>query len=121
MHKPATLPDSASARAIATPPRSPGRCPERSLTVTGSPLPRAAARATATARAGSARSAAPAPVLHTLGTGQPMLMSIRSAPAAATVSAAEAITSGSCPNSCTDTGCSSGWMRRSSRQVRSLR
>ena len=45
-----------------------------------------------------------------------MLMSIRSAPAAATRSAAEAITSGSWPNSCTDTGCSSGWIRSSSRQ-----
>ena len=35
-------------------------------------------------------------------------------------SAADAITSGSAPNSCTDTGCSSGWMRSSSVQVRSL-
>ena len=118
---PATPPSNTSRRATSSPLRSPGRCPERSLTVTGSPLPRAAARATATARAGSSSSAAPAPVLHTLGTGQPMLMSIRSAPAAATCSAAEAITSGSWPNSCTDTGCSSGWMRNSSRQVRSLR
>ena len=70
--------------------------------MTGRPLPRAAARATATARSGSSSSAAPAPVLQTFGTGQPMLMSIRSAPAAATRSAADAITSGSAPNSWTD-------------------
>ena len=55
--------------------------PERSFTVTGRPLPSRAARATATAVRGRASSAAPAPVLQTFGTGQPMLMSIRSAPA----------------------------------------
>src|SRR5207302_501765 len=82
-------------------------------TVTGSPLPSCAARASATARSGSSSSAAPAPVLHTLGTGQPMLRSIRSAPASATCAAAERITSGSWPNSCMATGPparSSGWI-----------
>jgi len=52
-----------------------GRVPDRSLTVTGSPLPRPAARAIATARSGSESSAAPAPVLHTWHR-QPMLRSI---------------------------------------------
>ena len=66
-------------------------------------------------------SAAPAPVLQTLRTGQPMLMSIRSAPASATIAAAERITSGSWPKSWIETGCSSGWIRSSSRRVRSLR
>ena len=45
----------------------PARSPERSLTVTGRPLPSRAARATATARSGSSSSAAPAPVLQTFG------------------------------------------------------
>src|SRR3954447_4059861 len=48
-----------------------------------------------------------------------MLMSIRSAPFSATIAAASRITSGSCPNSWMATGCSSGWMRRNSRWVRS--
>ena len=46
--------------------------------------PSTAAAATARARSWSHSSAAPAPVLATFGTGQPMLMSIASAPAAAT-------------------------------------
>jgi hypothetical protein len=72
------------------------------------------------ARAGSRSSAAPAPVLQTFGTGQPMLMSKRSAPAAATVAAAPRMTSGSAPKSWTATGCSSGWIRSISRRVRSF-
>ena len=63
-----------------------------------------AARATATAVSGCLSRAAPAPVFITLGTGQPMLRSIRSAPASATRAAAERITSGSCPNSWIETG-----------------
>ena len=39
---PATPPSNTSRRATSTPLRSPGRWPDRSLTVTGSPLPRAA-------------------------------------------------------------------------------
>ena len=42
-----------------------------------------------------------------------------SAPASATMPAAIRITSGSCPKSWSDTGCSSVWMRRNSRWVRS--
>ena len=92
--------------------------------MTGSPEPSRAARATATAVSGSLMSAAPAPVLHTLGTGQPMLRSMRSAPRSATVAAAERMTSGSWPKSWIETGPparSSGWMRSSSRIVFSLR
>ena len=44
-------------------------------------------------------SAAPAPVLQTFGTGQPMLRSMIAAPRWATVSAALRMTSGSCPKS----------------------
>ncbi len=42
-----------------------------------------------------------------------------SAPDSATIPAAMRITSASWPNSWTETGCSSGWMRRNSRWVRS--
>ncbi len=80
------------------------RAPERSFTVTGSPLPSRAARATCTAVSGSWISAAPAPVLQTLGTGQPMLRSMRSAPRSATVAAADRMISGSWPNSWIETG-----------------
>ena len=121
----ALTPASSTSRwARVTPVVSPGRAPERSFTVTGRPLPSRAARATATAVSGSSISAAPAPVLHTLGTGQPMLRSMRSAPASATVAAAERMTSGSWPNSCTATGPparSVGWMRSISPTVFSLR
>ena len=69
-------------------------------------------------------SAAPAPVRQTFGTGQPRLRSMRSAPAAATLRAAERMTAGSCPKSCTETGPrsrSSGTIRRSSVTVLALR
>ena len=92
---------------------SPGLRPARSLTVTGRPEPSRAASATATAVSGSPSIAAPAPVLQTFGTGQPMLRSMRSAPARATVAAAERMISGSWPKSWTETGPparSSGWM-----------
>jgi hypothetical protein len=70
-------------------------------------------------------SAAPAPVLQTFGTGQPMFRSMRSAPRSATVAAAERMISGSWPNSWIETGPrpvarSSGWMRSISTHVFSL-
>ncbi len=102
---------------------SPGRRPGRSLTVTGRPEPSRAATASATASSGSFTSAAPAPVLQTFGTGQPMLRSIRFAPVSAALAAAERMISGSLPNSWIETGpltCSSGWTRSSSVQVFSL-
>ena len=68
-----------------------GPHPHRSFAVTGtgaegpaSETPWTAAEATARARSGSHSRAAPAPVLATFGTGHPMLMSIASAPTAAT-------------------------------------
>ena len=67
-----------------------GPLPGRSLTVTGRPLPSRAACAIATALSWSSSSAAPAPVLQTFLTGQPMLMSIRSAPASAALSGRDA-------------------------------
>ena len=94
---PATPASETSRRATSTP-------SARSFTVTGNPEPSRAARATATAVSGSDSSAAPAPVFITLGTGQPMLRSIRSAPTPATCAAAERMISGSCPNSWIATG-----------------
>src|SRR4051794_24536908 len=114
---PAT-PASTRRRATSRPRRSPGTIPERSFTVTGRPLPSIAPRAIATALSGSSSNEAPAPVFPTFLTGQPMLMSIRSAPASRAFSAAIFMTSGSCPKSWIDTGCSSGWIRRNSRSVR---
>ena len=61
------------------------------MTVTGTPA--ALARGDGDAHApgrGRESSAAPAPVLQTLRTGQPMLMSIRSAPASATIAGGRA-------------------------------
>jgi hypothetical protein len=88
--------------------------------VTGRPEPSAAARATATAVSGSRSSAAPAPVFSTLRTGQPMFRSTMSAPLSATSDAARLTGSGSGPNSCIETGCSSGWIRSISVCVRSF-
>ena len=92
----------------------------RSFTVTGRPdaLARRLGDGHGPVRLGEQRR--PAPVLHTLRTGQPMLRSIRSAPASAAMAAAARITSASWPNSCSDTGCSSGWMLRNSSTVRLL-
>ena len=76
------------------------RRPLRSFTVTGRPEPSRAATATATARSGSSIRAAPAPVLQTFGTGQPMFRSMKSAVVSrATIAAALRMTSGSWPNS----------------------
>ena len=55
----------------------------------------------------SASSVQPAPVLVTLRTGQPMLMSTRSAPASTTMRAASASSGGSEPKICTASGRSS--------------
>ena len=76
------------------PSRPPGSSPDRSFTVTGRPLP--PAPPWRSARQDRGRTEAPRrPGLATLRTGQPMLMSIRSAPASATIAAADRITSGS--------------------------
>ena len=64
------------------------------------------------ARSGSSRSVAPAPVFVTFLTGQPKLMSTMSAPAAATMRAASAITGGSEPKIWIASGCSSAPTRR---------
>jgi hypothetical protein len=62
--------------------------------VTGTETASATAPTIADARAGSSRSVAPAPVFVTFLTGQPKLMSTRSAPASSTIPAASAIVAG---------------------------
>ena len=114
---PATPASSTSRRASSRPSIPPALTDARSLTVTGSPEPSRAARATATARSGSLIIAAPAPVFITFGTGQPMLMSRIDAPTRATSAAAERMISGSWPKSWIATGPSSGCTTSSSSSV----
>src|SRR5438034_4452427 len=76
----------------------------RILTVTGTATAPTTASLTRQARSGSRSKDEPPEVLTTFGTGQPMLMSTMSAPAASAILAASAITPGSPPISCTETG-----------------
>ena len=92
--------------------REPSRRPRRIFTLTGRSTAFATASTIAAARAGSSSSVAPAPVFVTLRTGQPKLMSTRSAPAASTMRAASAITRGSEPKIWIASGCSSEATRR---------
>ena len=92
--------------------REPFCSPRRIFTVTGTETAPATAATTAEARAGSSSIVAPAPVFVTFLTGQPKLMSTRSAPASSTMRAASAITAGSEPKICTARGRSSGAIRR---------
>ncbi len=100
--------------------RDPFSSPRRILTVTGTETEPATADTIRQARSGSSSRVAPAPVFVTFLTGQPKLMSTRSAPASSTIRAASAIVSGSEPKIWTARGCSSDAMRRYP-SVRSLR
>ena len=71
--------------------------PARTFTVTGTITDFTTAATIDSARSGSFRRAAPAPVLHTLGTQHPMLMSTMSAPISSARMAVSAITLGSGP------------------------
>ena len=92
--------------------REPSRRPRRIFTLTGTSTAFATASTIAAARAGSSSRVAPAPVFVTLRTGQPKLMSTRSAPAASTMRAASAIVRGSEPKIWIASGCSSEATRR---------
>ncbi len=92
--------------------REPSRRPRRIFTLTGTSTAAATDSTIAHARAGSSSSVAPAPVFVTLRTGQPKLMSTRSAPAASTIRAASAIARGSEPKIWIARGCSSAATRR---------
>ena len=80
--------------------------------MTGTETASATAETTRAGALGSSSSVAPAPVFVTFFTGQPKLMSTRSAPASSTIRAASAITSGSEPKICTASGRSSAEIRR---------
>ena len=86
--------------------------PRRSLTVTGTETASATALVIRQARSASSSSDAPDDVFVTLRTGQPMLRSTMSAPAASHMRAASAQATGSDPNTWTASGCSSRAMRR---------
>ncbi len=92
--------------------REPFLTPRRSFTVTGTGTASATAAVMRQARSASSSSDAPDDVLVTLRTGQPMLRSTMSAPAATHMRAASAQAAGSEPNTCTASGCSSCAMRR---------
>ncbi len=77
--------------------REPFRIPRRIFTETGIEIASATASTMRHARSGSSRHVAPAPVFVTFRTGQPKLMSTRSAPASSTIRAASAMTTGSPP------------------------
>ncbi len=104
----AAAPAASKRRAVSAGSEVRGVSPRRILTVTGTSTARTIASTMPAAAPGSASSAAPAPVLQIFGTGHPMLMSIRSAPAASTARAASTIASRSAPKTWTPTGCSSG-------------
>jgi hypothetical protein len=92
--------------------REPSRRPRRIFTLSGTVTAFATDSTIAHARVGSSSSVAPAPVFVTFRTGQPKLMSTRSAPAASTIRAASAITRGSDPKIWIASGCSSEATRR---------
>ena len=77
--------------------------------MTGQPAPRTTASITFTARSGFRIRPEPSPELATLGTGQPMLMSMKSAPDTWwAMAAASCMHAGSLPKICTAAGCSPG-------------
>ena len=92
--------------------REPFSTPRRILTDTGSGVAPATASTIRHAWSGSSSSEAPAPVFVTFLTGQPKFMSTMSAPAASTILAASAITTGSDPKIWIASGCSSEATRR---------
>src|SRR5207249_12293823 len=98
------IPVASSRVAISRKFRVPASHPRRILAVTGTATAPTMASLTRQARSGSRSKDEPPEVLTTFGTGQPMLMSTMSAPAASAILAASAITPGSPPISCTETG-----------------
>ena len=101
----------ANSTALTCPPSK----PLRNLTVTGTETAFTTASTILPASSGSRMSAEPSPLLTTFPTGQPMLTSRMSAPESSSASlAASARISGSWPKICTEAGCSSGGMYKSS-------
>ena len=81
--------------------------PRRNFTVTGRCAPRITASATRTALSGSRIRPEPSPEFATLGTGQPMLMSMMSAPeTSAAMAAPSSMHTGSLPKIWAAAGCS---------------
>ena len=103
----AAAPASSMARANSTQLMEPLSQPRRNFTVTGQPAPRTTASITFTARSGLRIRPEPSPELATLGTGQPMLMSMKSAPDTWwAMAAASCMHTGSLPKIWAAAGCS---------------
>ncbi len=100
----ARMPACSAIRAMASALRCCGSVPVRILSVTGTSTARTTASTIAATRASSASSAEPAATLQTFFAGQPMLMSMISAPRATLYRAASAISAGSAPAICTAIG-----------------
>ena len=115
----ASTPSPSAMRAISTAFTVRSSQPPRILIVKRTAIALRMVRKTTAAPSGSRISAAPWPLDTILATGQPMLRSMASAPAASRRRAASASTSGSAPSSCIAIGCSSGRNRVSS-SVRAL-
>ncbi len=92
--------------------REPFSTPRRIFTLRGTATAPETASTIRQAWSGSSSRLAPAPVFVTFFTGQPKLMSTRSAPAASTMRAASAIAAGSEPKIWIASGCSSPATRR---------
>ena len=95
-----TAPASSHIRANSAANSSSSRMPARHFTVTTFPL-RLQPRMTAAALFRSCISALPSPLLNTLGTGQPILISMMSNASRNVLSAMRSITAGLPPSSCT--------------------
>ena len=94
--------------------------PRRIFTVTGTPAAFTTASAMRAAFSGSFIRAEPSPLETTFPTGQPMLMSMMSAPLISrAICAASAMQTGSLPKICALTGCSPGPIFSSPRLFRS--
>src|SRR3989475_8283311 len=115
----ASTPSPSAIRAISTAFTVRSSQPPRILIVRSTPIAFRRVRKTTAAPSGSRISAAPWPLATIFATGQPMLRSTASAPAASRCRAASARTSGSAPRSCIAIGCSSG-RNRASADVRTL-
>ena len=104
----AETPASSIALANSTQLMEPLSQPRRIFTVTGRPpAPRITASATRTASSGVRMRPEPSPELATLGTGQPILISMISAPETSpAMAAASSIHLGSEPKICAAAGCS---------------
>ena len=110
----AEMPAASRVRANSTQLQLPMSQPRRNLAVTGTDTAFTTASTMRPALSGSFMSAEPSPLFTIFPMGQPMLMSMISAPVCSrAIWAASAMHAGSLPKICTAAGCSPGNWRRS--------